>query len=82
VRSILAGEQPKFEVREQVDVPVEIYKWKASEEHRAEARRIQASNASALEDAFARGHSVLGYQRNADGDGSFLLGMWDETLSY
>jgi hypothetical protein len=79
---VLAGEQPKFEVLEQVNVPAEIYQWKASEAHRAEARRIQASNASALEDAFARGHSVLGYQRNSEGDGSFLLGIWDEALIY
>jgi predicted GNAT superfamily acetyltransferase len=82
VCSVLAGEQPKFEVLEQVNVPVEIYKWKASETHRAEARRIQANNAMALENAFARGRSVLGYQTNAEGDGSFLLGVWDEALSY
>ena len=82
VCSVLAGEQPKFEVLEQVNVPSQIYDWKASDTHRVEARRIQASNAAALEDAFARGHSVLGYQRNAEGDGSFLLGLWDEALGY
>jgi predicted GNAT superfamily acetyltransferase len=82
VCSVLAGEQPKFEVLEQVNVPAEIYAWKASDAHRAEARRIQANNATALEDAFARGHSVLGYERNSEGDGSFLLGVWDEALSY
>jgi predicted GNAT superfamily acetyltransferase len=82
VCSVLAGEQPRFEILEQVNVPAEIYQWKASDAHRTEARRIQASNAAALEDAFARGHSVLGYQRNSEGDGSFLLGVWDEALSY
>ena len=82
VCSVLAGEQPRFEAREQVDVPAEIYQWKASDTHRAEARRIQANNSAALEDAFARGHSVLGYQRNSEGDGSFMLGIWDEALSY
>ena len=82
VCSILAGEQPTFDVLEQVNVPAQIYEWKASDTHRADARRIQASNAAALEDAFARGHSVLGYQRNSEGDGSFLLGVWDEALSY
>lgn len=82
VCSVLAGEQPEFEVLEQVSVPGQIYEWKASEAYRADARRIQANNASHLEDAFARGHSVLGYQRNSTGDGSFLLGHWDEALSY
>jgi predicted GNAT superfamily acetyltransferase len=82
VCSVLASEQPQFEVLEQVNVPAEIYQWKASDTKRAEALRIQANNASALEDAFARGHSVLGYQRNSEGDGSFLLGVWDEALGY
>ena len=82
VCGVLAGEEPKFDVLEQVRVPAEIYEWKASAANREEAREVQASNAAALEDAFARGHSVLGYQRNADGDGTFLLGKWDEALSY
>ena len=82
VCGVLAGEQPKLDVLEQVDVPGKIYEWKASDEHRATARRIQADNAAALEDAFARGHSVLGYRRSPDGDGSFLLGIWDESLGY
>lgn len=82
VRGVLAGEQPEFEVLEQVDVPAEIYAWKASDDHRETAREIQASNAAAFEDAFARGHSVLGYRRSAGGDGSFLLGVWDESLGY
>jgi predicted GNAT superfamily acetyltransferase len=82
VRSMLAGEQPKFDVLEQVDVPGKIYEWKASPQQRETARQIQSSNAAALEDAFAQGHSVLGYRRNPDGDGSFLLGVWDESLGY
>jgi predicted GNAT superfamily acetyltransferase len=82
VRGVLAGEQPKFEVLEQVDVPGKVYEWKASDDHRESARQIQSGNAAALEGAFMRGHSVLGYRRNADGDGSFLLGVWDELLGY
>jgi predicted GNAT superfamily acetyltransferase len=82
VCSMLAGEQPRFDVLESVSVPAEIYQWKASAANREEARRVQARNAAVLEDAFARGHSVLGYQRNADGDGTFLLGKGDEALSY
>jgi predicted GNAT superfamily acetyltransferase len=82
VCSVLAGEQPQFDVLETVNVPAAIYDWKSSEAHRTEALRIQAENAAALEDAFARGQSVLGYQRSTSGDGSFLLGRWDEPLSY
>ena len=82
VCSVLAGEQPSFEVLEQVSVPGEIYEWKASEAHREEARLVQASNATVLEDAFARGHSVLGYAKSPEGSGTFLLGRWDEALGY
>jgi predicted GNAT superfamily acetyltransferase len=79
---VLGGEQPSFEVLEEVNVPAEVYEWKASAEGRARAREVQTRNAAALEDAFARGRSVLGYRRSENGDGSFLLGMWDEALSY
>jgi predicted GNAT superfamily acetyltransferase len=82
VCGVLAGEQPQFEVLEQVNVPAAVYEWKSVEAMRGEARRVQQENAAALEDAFARGHSVLGYHRNAAGDGSFLLGRWDESPGY
>lgn len=82
VCQVLGGEQPTFDVQEEVHVPGAIYEWKASEAGRARAREVQTRNAAALEDAFARGRSVLGYRRSENGDGSFLLGTWDEALSY
>ena len=82
VRRTLAGEPASFEIAGQVDVPADIYRWKASPEHREAARQVQARNAAALQDAFARGLSVLGYGRGEVGDGRFLLGFWDEAFSY
>lgn len=82
VTRILAGEAPVINVTEHVDVPAEISAWKAAEETRARARQVQTENATALESAFARGLSVIGYERNAHGDGRFLLGKWDENLAY
>jgi predicted GNAT superfamily acetyltransferase len=79
---VLADEQPAFDVQEEVTVPAQIYDWKALEERRKDAREVQTRNAAALENAFARGRSVLGYRRSENGDGSFLLGTWDEALSY
>jgi predicted GNAT superfamily acetyltransferase len=67
---------------EQVHVPAEIYSWKTSPELRVRARGVQASNAAALQSAFARNLSVIGYQRTKRGDGQFLLGHWDERLHY
>jgi predicted GNAT superfamily acetyltransferase len=82
VERALRNESKPFTAVEQVHVPAEIYEWKASLDHRAQARAIQAHNASALEAAFAKDLAVLGYQRNANGDGTFLLGHWDETHHY
>lgn len=78
----LAGEPPSFDPLEEIAVPAEIYDWKASDDHRDTARNLQASNAAALEDAFSRGLSVLGYRRNERGDGCFQLGLWNEALGY
>lgn len=82
VEGVLAGNPPVIDVQSFVDVPGEIYAWKASAEHRAQARAVQQRNAEALETAFARGLSVLGYERSANGDGRFVLGVWDENFGY
>jgi predicted GNAT superfamily acetyltransferase len=82
VTRVLAGEQPAVDVTEHVDVPMKISAWKASDDSRAKAREVQSANAAALESAFARGLSVIGYERDAHGDGRFLLGVWDEDWKY
>jgi len=82
VERALSNEPQSFDVVGHVDVPAEIYAWKASPPDRVTAREIQARNASALEAAFARNLSILGYQRNDHGDGRFLLGHWDESFAY
>ena len=81
VESALRGEAAEFEVEEQVRVPAAIYEWKASPMYRETARELQAGNATLLEDAFADGRAVLGYKRTAEGDGVFLLGLWDEAVN-
>ena len=82
VARALRGEAPEFEVQAHVDVPAAIYKWKASPEERDSAREVQAENAATLESAFAKGLAVLGYRRSEQGDGSFLLGKWNENWLY
>ena len=82
VERILRDLQPVAHIELQVDVPAAIYEWKALPERREAARSLQAANADALESAFARGLAVLGYRRNERGDGSFLLGKWNEDFSY
>ena len=63
-------------------VPAEIYEWKAAEETRQLAADLQAKNREAFLTAFAKGQAVLGFEREGSGLGKFLLGEWEEELSY
>jgi predicted GNAT superfamily acetyltransferase len=86
VERALAAEPQPFAIAERVDVPSEIYAWKAAPPDdmtaRAAARDLQSRNAQALTSAFANGLAALNYQRNPQGDGQFQLGHWDETFAY
>lgn len=82
VERALRGDPQPFDIAERVDVPSEIYAWKASPTQRNLALDLQTRNAQALESAFARKLTVLGYRRNPRGDGQFLLGPWDEHHAF
>ena len=72
----------KFEQRRCVDVPAQIYEWKASAVTRTRALEVQKRNQEQLMKAFAEGLSVLGYERDRNGNGQFVLGAWDEPWNY
>jgi predicted GNAT superfamily acetyltransferase len=76
VVSILRGEVQPIEVVERVTVPRAIYQWKQDAQQRNLALALQTRNREALESAFRRGFAVIGYERDAQGDGTFLLGEW------
>jgi predicted GNAT superfamily acetyltransferase len=83
VEKLLGGGMlPEYRVAESVSVPAEIYDWKKSEANRGKAAQVQARNRELLMSAFARGLAVLGYGRDEQGNGSFLLGEWDKKWSY
>jgi predicted GNAT superfamily acetyltransferase len=83
VEAVLAEvARAKFECRARIDVPGEIYAWKASAETRAQALAVQARNRDVFQRAFAEALSVLGYERDEHGNGRFLLGGWDEAWQY
>ena len=63
-------------------VPGQIYDWKASAETRAKAQQVQERNREQFLRGFANGLAVLNYERDAEGNGKFLLGHWDEKWSY
>jgi predicted GNAT superfamily acetyltransferase len=78
VESVLAGgHRPRFDAQAHIDVPAEIYDWKAAAATRDQALAVQERNREQFARAFADGLSVLGYERNERGDGRFLLGSWD-----
>jgi predicted GNAT superfamily acetyltransferase len=86
VEAVLADAPPAtFECRARIEVPAEIYEWKADPAKSAQALAIQKRNRAQFAQAFTEGLSVLGYERNESnerGDGRFLLGKWDEHLGY
>jgi predicted GNAT superfamily acetyltransferase len=65
-----------------IAVPAQIYEWKASPDTRSRAKDVQDRNREVFLKAFAGGLSVLGYERDPQGNGKFLLGRWDETWKY
>lgn len=71
--------QPAFEVVQQVDVPAGIYTWRQSDSDQPKAAEVQTRNREDLLHAFSQGLAVLGYSRDQDSNGSYLLGYWDEN---
>lgn len=76
------GKNPAFQAESSITVPAQIYDWKAAPETRIKAQQVQEQNREQFLRSFSRGLAVLGYDRDGEGNGKFLLGNWDERLSY
>jgi predicted GNAT superfamily acetyltransferase len=76
------GKNPDFSEQLAIEVPAQIYEWKAAAETRGWAQQTQGRNREQFLRAFAGGLAVLGYERDAAGNGKFQLGHWDEDWSY
>jgi len=76
------GEAPKIDVVKTVEVPKEIYAWKASNADRAKAAEVQKRNRQEFLKDFSQGLAALGYETDAAANGKFLLGHWDEAWSF
>lgn len=73
---------PPFETVKTISVPAEIYEWKALPATRERAQEVQDCNRRDFLQAFSDGLAVLGYERDPQGAGKFLLGRWDESWIY
>lgn len=62
-------------IEERITVPASIYQWKASIQDRPLALAVQSENRVKFQRAFSRGLAVLGYARDAEGNGVFELGQ-------
>jgi predicted GNAT superfamily acetyltransferase len=78
------GQPQQIQVEKRIEVPGQIYAWKASDADRPRAAEVQKKNREQFRAAFAQGLIALGYERDAQNndDGAFLLGRWDENWSY
>ena len=76
------GKNPPSKIEMKIEVPAEIYAWKAAPETRGQAQQLQEHNRDQFLQAFGEGLTVLGYERDAASNGKFLLGHWDENWSY
>jgi predicted GNAT superfamily acetyltransferase len=73
---------PQIQVDKKIEVPAQIYAWKASPAERYKAADVQKHNREQFVSAFSQGMVALGYERDSQDNGSFLLGRWDENWSY
>jgi predicted GNAT superfamily acetyltransferase len=73
---------PQLNIEKKIEVPAQIYAWKASVADRSKAADVQKGNREHFHLAFSQGLAALGYERDAQGNGAFLLGRWDESWSY
>jgi predicted GNAT superfamily acetyltransferase len=76
------GKNPHIETQGTISVPAQIYDWKASTTTRSQAKEVQDHNREQFVKAFADKLAVLGYERDRQGSGKFLLGQWEEKWIY
>ena len=69
-----AGQIAEERVQERIVVPASIYQWKASESGKERALAVQLENRRKFQQAFSQGLAVLGFIRDAEGNGVFELG--------
>jgi predicted GNAT superfamily acetyltransferase len=81
-RLLAEGKNATAKAVTSISVPAQIYDWKASAETRVRAQQVQEGNREQFLKAFANGLAVLNYERDAEGNGKYLLGRWNENWSY
>lgn len=76
VESLLKDEGQNLICIKKISVPAEIYQWKASPKTRKRAQALQEKNRQQFQMAFNARLAVMGYECDANGNGTFLFGHW------
>ena len=66
-------------IEERIPVPASIYEWKDTEAGRERALAVQMENRRKFQQAFSQGLAVLGFVRDAEGNGVFELGPLNQA---
>jgi predicted GNAT superfamily acetyltransferase len=74
VEAALRGESEPAVALERIEVPHRIAEWKRRPELAQQAAALQQQVRHALQAAFARGLSVLAFERDPEGNGTYVLG--------
>lgn len=83
VQAVLeTGKHPPVHEEVKIAIPGPIYEWKANPATRLRALEIQTGNREVFLESFAAGMACLGYERDRQGSGTFLIGHWDEDWTY
>jgi predicted GNAT superfamily acetyltransferase len=78
VQSILdGGAEGAWSVEERIQVPAPMAQWKLDEKDRERALAVQTENRKKFEQAFARGLIVVGFNLDANGNGTYELSSAD-----
>jgi predicted GNAT superfamily acetyltransferase len=67
-------------IKDRILVPASIYEWKTSEAGRGRALAVQMENRRKFLEAFSKGLAVVGFNRDADGNGIFELGPLTQVM--
>ncbi len=81
VVDILKGSRKAYTIEERIEIPAAIYQWKASERDRERALTVQLENRRKFQQAFTQGLAVIGFVRDAEGNGTFELGLLPQAES-
>src|ERR1700679_2598583 len=65
--------EERYKIQECIVVPASIYQWKVSDKDRERAAAVQLENRGRFQQAFARGLAVIGFERDAEGNGIYQL---------